>query len=290
MITGGGGQLASDLELLLSDRADVTALSRAQLDITDRPAVESAFVQLRPQTVYNCAAFHNVDACEHECDAALQVNFHAVRHLAERCRDAGGRLVHLSTNYVFDGVRETPYGEHDLPAPRSVYAISKLAGEHAALGYADRSLVIRSAGLYGLRGSVSKGGNFVVRMAQRARVQGSLRMVADQRLSPTFTADLAEGIIDAVEADVDGVIHLTNDGACSWYEFTQAIMATAGIEAEIEPVKTEPGSGAERPLNGVLARPAAEAAGLPRLRHWREALSDYMSRAGLASDAAGARH
>src|SRR5205807_7367845 len=115
-----------------------------------------------------------------------------------------------------------PYGEDDLPAPRSIYALTKLAGEHAALAYGEGALVVRGAGLYGLHGSASKGGNFVQRMVTRAQEQGALKMVADQRLQPTFTQDLAAAILEAVEADATGLLHLTAEGACSWFEFTQA--------------------------------------------------------------------
>jgi len=278
LITGGGGQLASDLEAMLAERAEVSAPSRDELDITDDDAVARVLGSLGPELVLNCAAFHNVDVCETEEDRSFEVNARAVKRLAERCDEAGARLVHFSTNYVFDGAREEAYSEDDLPNPRSVYAISKLAGEYAALSYASGALVIRSAGLYGRHGSASKGGNFVTRMLGRAREDGArLRMVEDQWLSPTYTNDLAAAVLDAVERKAGGLMHLTASDSCSWYDFTEAIMEIAGIQVPIERVSTtrQPG-GADRPLNGVLARPGADAAGLPPLRHWREALADYM--------------
>src|ERR671924_1285317 len=215
MITGGGGQLASDLEELLRERCHVSALSRGELDITDQAALEHAFERVKPAVVFNCAAFHNVEVCEREEDRSFEVNARAVKRIAQRCAEGGVRLVHLSTNYVFGGEGEDPYGEEDRPSPRSIYAISKLAGEYAALAYCPDALVVRSSGLYGQHGSASKGGNFVQRMVARARDEGALRMVADQRLTPTFTADLAESLITAVEADVRGVLHVTNSGSCS---------------------------------------------------------------------------
>jgi dTDP-4-dehydrorhamnose reductase len=278
LITGGGGQLASDLVELLGD--DAVAFSHAELDVADTEALARALDEVAPDLVINCAAFHNLDVCEAEPDQAWAVNVRAVREMAARVP----RLVHLSTNYVFDGRRPEPYGEDDVPAPRSVYAITKLAGEHAALAYGQRVLIVRAAGLYGLHGSVSKGGNFVQRMLARARETGALKMVADQRLQPTFTADLATAILDAVERDVTGVLHLTASGACSWHEFTVAIMELAGVDVPVEAVATVvPLGGVDRPLNGVLARPRADALGLPALRPWREGLEDYMSRAGLAA-------
>jgi dTDP-4-dehydrorhamnose reductase len=284
LVTGGGGQLASDLERLLASAvAELYAPPRDELDVTDDAALERTFAELRPDTVFNCAAFHNVEVCEREEDRAFAVNARAVKRLAERCRAQGVKLVHMSTNYVFDGARIEPHGEHDCPAPRSVYAISKLAGENTARAYAPDALVARTAGLYGMHGSASKGGNFITRMIARARDQGALMMVADQRLNPTYTADLAEALIEAVEARVGGLVHLTNSGECSWYELTRAIMEEAGIDVPIEPVATDPDAAVERPLNGALARPAADAAGLSPLRPWRDALRDYMARAELAA-------
>ncbi|HEX5899053.1 MAG TPA: dTDP-4-dehydrorhamnose reductase [Solirubrobacteraceae bacterium] len=280
LITGGGGQLASDLEEILGDAARV--FSHAELDIADAAALDAVLDEVAPDVVINCAAFHNLDVCETEPDQAWAVNVRAVRQLALRAP----RLVHLSTNYVFDGRRDEPYGEHDVPAPRSIYAITKLAGEHAALAYGPRSLVIRAAGLYGLHGSASKGGNFVQRMLGRARDGAQLKMVADQLLQPTFTADLAAAIVDALDRDATGVVHLTAADACSWHDFTVAIMELAGLDVPVEAVQTTiPPGGVDRPLNGVLARPRADAIGLPALRSWRSQLEDYMTRAGVAAQA-----
>jgi dTDP-4-dehydrorhamnose reductase len=277
LITGGGGQLASDLKALLGDSA--RSYSHAELDITNDAALDSAFDEARPEIVFNCAAFHNVDVCEREEDTAWAVNVRAVRALARRAP----RIVHVSTNYVFDGRREAPYSEDDTPSPRSIYALTKLAGEYATLAYSRDALVVRSSGLYGLHGGASKGGNFVQRMIGRAHDQGALTIVADQRLQPTFTADLARAILEAVQTGATGLLHLTAGGACSWHEFTVAIMGEAGIEVPVEPASTTvQDGGIDRPLNGVLARSRADSLGLSPLRPWREALSDYMGRAGLA--------
>jgi dTDP-4-dehydrorhamnose reductase len=280
LITGGGGQLASDLAVLLGSNAE--AFTASELDITDTRALDEAIERVHPDVIFNCAAFHNVDVCEREPERSWQVNVEAVRELALRAT----RLVHISTNYVFDGRRPEPYAESDAPSPRSIYALTKLAGEYAALAYCDGALVVRTAGLYGTHGSASKGGNFVQRMIARARDQGEVRMVADQFLQPTFTLDLAAALIRAVELGADGLVHLTATGACSWFEFTEAIMQRAGIEVEIEPARTvtAPG-GVDRPQNGVLTRPRADALGIAELRHWSEALDDYMKLAGLSAPA-----
>ncbi len=278
LITGGAGQLGHDLtDLLGSDSA--FPFTHAELDIDDEASVERAFAAVEPDVVFNCAAFHNVDECETAVEEAWAINVRAVRNLAKR----GVPLVHISTNYVFDGSAAEPYGEEDLPSPRSYYALSKLAGEYAALAYNERPLVVRGAGLYGTQGNASKGGNFVQRIIAAAEKNGKLAVVADQRLQPTFTVDLARALVEAVEAEAEGVLHLTAAGECSWFEYTRTIMELAGIDVPIEPTETTvPEGGADRPLNGVLARPRADSLGLTPLRHWREALEDYMAQAGLA--------
>ena len=284
LITGGNGQLGSDLTEQLVGRAEVRSATRADLDIADDDAVARAIDDFEPDTVINCAAFVNVDLCEREEETALRINGVAVKRMAQLCAEAGAKLVHLSTNYVFDGRAPEPYAEHDRPNPRSVYGISKLTGEYAALSYEPSSLVIRGSGLYGLNGSGAKGGNFITRILQRARDEGQVTMVRDQRLQPTYTHDLAEVLLDAVEMDATGLLHLTASGECSWLEFSEAIFEIAGVSPKINVVDTSPAPGvADRPLNGVLARPRADEIGIPRLRHWREALEDYMVRAGYAA-------
>jgi dTDP-4-dehydrorhamnose reductase len=278
LITGGGGQLASDLQESLG--GDATSFSRSELDVTDSAAIDGAFLSCKPDVVFNCAAYHNLDQCEANPAQAFAVNVEAVRDLATR----NAKLVHISTNYVFDGKREEPYAESDLPAPRSIYAISKLAGEHAALAYGTHTLVIRTAGLYGVYGSASKGGNFVQRMLTRAREHGRLQVVADQYLQPTYTSDLADALIEAARRNLSGTLHITASGACSWYDFTCAIVELAGLDVPVDPTSTVIWSGGvDRPRNGVLARSRADALGLSKLPDWRNALERYMTEAGLAA-------
>jgi len=289
LVTGGGGQLATDLEQLLSPARETHVFGRERLDVTDDAQVEAALERARPTLVFNCAAFHNVDLCESEEDRSFEVNVRAVKRLAARCAETRAKLVHLSTNYVFDGGAPEPYAETDPPNPRSIYALSKLAGEYAATAYCPGALVVRTAGLYGLHGSASKGGNFITRVLDRANREGKVTMVADQRLSPTYTADLAAGLVEAVRAGCEGLLHLANGGSCSWHEFTLEIMRLADLDVPVEAVETtvRPGS-ADRPLNGVLAQDRARAAGLAPLRPWADALADYMGAAGLTAGRPGA--
>ncbi len=150
LITGGGGQLASDLELLLGAECELRLRTRQELDVTDAAALEREIAEFRPEVLYNCAAFHNVEVCEREEAQSFAVNATAVKRMANLCAEHGVRLVHLSTNYVFDGTADRAYREDDTPGPESIYAISKLAGEHAALAYAPAALVVRTGGSTGV--------------------------------------------------------------------------------------------------------------------------------------------
>lgn len=272
LVTGGGGQLASDFGRFLSERGDaVVAPPHAELDVTDERALDEVFAAASPDLVVNCAAFHNLDECERDPETAWRVNVAGPQALAHRCGDRVP-LVHFSTNYVFAGDREDPYRESDLPAPESVYAITKLAGEHAVLAYSSRSLVVRTAGLYGSSGSRSKGGNFVQRMLARADELGELKMVADQSITPTYTPDLVVAVEEMLDAEATGVVHLTNSGPCSWFDFTVEIMRRAGRDVPIEPLETSP-DGVARPRNGLLV---SERPDTPRMRPWQEALAAYL--------------
>lgn len=283
LIAGGGGALASDLERRLRMSCEVVALAHDELDVTDGAALAATFAEVGPDLVLNGAAANSPAVCEREPEWAFAVNASAVEAMARLATEHGARFVTFSTNYVFDGEQSEPYGEEDPPNPRSVYARSKLAGEQAALDANPEALVVRTAGLFGLRGNEVKGGNFVTRLLERARRGEPLAVVDDQRLTPTFADDLAEASIAALDAGADGLLHLTNSGACSWYEFAEAIVELAGLDLPVRAVATDRDPDLDRPRNGVLARPRADAAGLPRLRPWREALGDYIERAGLAA-------
>jgi dTDP-4-dehydrorhamnose reductase len=279
LIVGESGQLGG---ALVRHRPSARAPARRDFDVA-RPGLKPSRIS-SGGAVFNCAAYVNVDACEAEgAEEAWRVNAFGPGNVARACAEAGATLVHFSTNYVFAGDRAEPYGEDDLPGPRSVYGITKLAGEYAALAYCPDTLVIRTAGLYGLGGNRSKGGNFVERILRAARDRGALKVVADQTLSPTFCGDLAAATLDAVERGARGLVHLTNAGSCSWHAFTVEILRLAGLEnVPVEPVTTVPRPGvAHRPANGVLARPRADALGLPPMRPWQDALVDYMGQAGL---------
>jgi dTDP-4-dehydrorhamnose reductase len=269
LVSGSGGQLGLELAGLLPGRGhEVVALSRAELDVADFGAVGRALEEHSPDLVVNAAAYTNVDGCETETDLAYRVNALGPRNLAQLCDERGCDLLHVSTNYVFDGESERPYEPFDMPNPISAYARTKLAGEEYVRQLTNRWYVVRSAGVYG------RGHNFVRTMLRVAADRDILKVKEDEFISPTYALDLAEGIVGVIEGGHYGLYHLTNSGSCSWYEFAREIFEFAGVEVEVIPV---PGSEyplpAARPANGVLS-----ALGSPELRHWREALEDYLRR------------
>jgi dTDP-4-dehydrorhamnose reductase len=278
VVIGAAGQLGSDLVRVFAP--DVTAVSHDDLDVADAAAVRRLVADTAPAVVVNCAAFVNVDACESDAaQAAWRVNTLGAAHVAAAARDAACRVVYYSTNYVFDGEADQPYHEDQLPAPRGMYAITKLAGEHATLAYGGDAVVIRTAGLYGAASNRSKGGNFVERILARARSGAPLTVVDDQWLTPTFTADLADATRQVVASPACGVMHLTNSGGCSWHEFTLEILRVCGVQAPVAAAPTRPAVGvAQRPRNGVLASCRPDT---PILRDWRDALAAYVTGAGL---------
>lgn len=269
LLTGAGGQLGLELAELLPGRGHgVVALSRKRLDITDARAVGRAIEEHRPDLVINAGAYTNVDGCESEVGAAYAANTLGPRNLAQHCERLGCELLHVSTNYVFDGEGDRPYEPFDTPNPRSVYARTKLAGEDHVRRLCSRHYVVRTAGVYG------RGHNFVRTMLRVGGERDSLRVKVDEYISPTYARDLASGIADIVEEGLYGLYHVTNSGSCSWYQFACEIFALANIEVEVAPV---PGSEyplpAERPANGVLST-----LGSPQLRHWSDALAEYLER------------
>jgi len=280
LVLGSEGQLGRCLvRALQDDRSLVGAYSHGELDIADKSAVRDCLRQVSsPCTVVNAAAFTAVDRCETEVEMAYRVNRDAVEFVAQACLDSGLRLIHISTDYVFDGDSESPYAEDAAICPRSVYGKSKQAGEEIVLGASEDFLVVRSSWIFG------PGRNFVEAILAQAgarRADGDtspLRVVDDQLGSPTYAADLAAGLLDLHDKGGRGLYHLANRGVASWWDFARAILDQAGEGAlRIERVATASlDLPAPRPANSVLACERAEALGVV-LRPWPEALAAYLS-------------
>jgi dTDP-4-dehydrorhamnose reductase len=277
LVTGATGQLGTDLAAALAGRK-LLPFAHRDLDVTDRAAVERVLDDTGPALVLNTAAWHRVDDIEAEPAPAFAVNAVAVHHLARACARRGARLVHFSTDYVFGGAGPGPYTEDAPPAPLSAYGTSKLEGELLVRAASPRHVVVRSAGLYGAAGSSGKGGNFVETMLRLARAGQPIRVVDDQVLTPTYTADLADAVVRLLDRDPPGgVYHLTNAGACSWLEFASRIFELTGLRPELAAITSAAfGAAARRPSNSVLVNARATALGIPPLRAWPEALAAYL--------------
>ena len=269
LITGATGQLGLALQELLPQQGhEAAALGRKELDISDASAVAQTLDDHSPDLVINAAAYTNVDGCETEVEAAYRVNSLGPRNLAVNCERLGCELLHVSTNYVFDGEKEAPYEPFDLPSPQSVYAKTKLDGEEYVKHLCHRWYVVRSAGVYG------EGNNFVRTMLRVGRERDTLKVKDDEYVSPTYARDLAGSIAEVIRSEAYGLYHMTNAGSCSWYEFAKEIFKLSGVEVEVQSVpSSEYPLPAPRPANGLLSN-----LGSPELRHWREALEEYLER------------
>lgn len=276
LLIGANGQLGRELRQAFADW-DVVALTHADLEVTDRVQVRKTLYAYRPGLVLNTAAYHRVDECEDFPERAFAVNALAVKDLAIVAKEIGAVLVHFSTDYVFDGRLRRPYTEDDLPCPLSVYGVSKLAGECFIRAIYDRHFVIRTSGLYGVAGSSGKGGNFIETMLRLAGEGGEIKVVADQVLTPTSAKELARKLRQVVETGAYGIYHITNNGACSWYQFAAAVFELFGIRPSLsETTSAAYGARAIRPAYSVLDNQNLRRLGLDDLRDWRDALQEYL--------------
>ena len=292
LLTGAGGQLGQDLRPALRG-AQLHPFDHRQLDIADARAVQAAVDRVRPDWIINCAAFNDVDGAEQAPDQAFAVNAAGAGNLAEAAARAGAAILHVSTDYVFDGSKGSPYTEDDRPNPISVYARTKYEGELRVLASGAPAIVVRTAWLYGWHGK-----NFVKAILAAAERGGPIRVVADQVGSPTATRDLAEAITALIaapspalppkggrelkesppfagEGQGGGLFHVVNGGACSRFEFAQAIV---GGRAEVQPITTaDAGRIAPRPAYSALTSIRWPATGLAALTSWQIALKRFLA-------------
>lgn len=272
LVTGAGGLLGGAVAVHAEARGyEVIGLDRRALDVTDGVAVRAAVDEAAPELVVHCAAFTAVDGAEAEPDAARAVNRDGTRHVAEATAAASARFVYVSTDYVFDGRAERPYGTGAATAPLSVYGRTKLEGERAALATGDETLVVRTSWLYG----ADRG--FVPGMLRRAAAGETLRVVSDQRGRPTWVEHLARGILDLAGRGARGVWHFADAGSCTWAELAREAVRLAGLDVEVDEITSEEfAAAAPRPTYSVLDVSATERLlGRPMV-DWREALATYL--------------
>ncbi|HWQ68573.1 MAG TPA: dTDP-4-dehydrorhamnose reductase [Patescibacteria group bacterium] len=285
LLIGADGQLGSELRQAFSD-CDLVPLTHAEFELTDQAQVWDMLRKYGPHLILNTAAYHRVDECEDFPERAFAVNAVAVRGLAIAANAIGATLVHFSTDYVFDGRTRTPYREVDQPQPLSVYAASKLTGEYFVRAVLPQHFVIRTCGLYGLAGSRSKTGHFVETMLRLAREGREIRVVGDQIVTPTSAKELARKVRQLIETGAYGLYHISNNGACSWYQFARAVFELSGVQAGLcETTSAAFGARAVRPAYSVLENANLRSLGLDDLRQWRDALADYLAeRKGLQGE------
>jgi dTDP-4-dehydrorhamnose reductase len=280
LVTGGAGMLGRDLLLAAGNAGhDVVGFGHAELDITDPGALEKKFDLERPDVVINSAAWTDVDGAEEAEEAAFAVNGTGAGNVAAAAAKVGAAVLHVSTDYVFDGAKGSPYVETDQPAPLSAYGRTKLAGEEATAAANKRHFIVRSAGLFGIAGP-----NFVATMLRLAADHGEVLVVRDQVGSPTYTWHLAYGIVRLIEGVEYGIHHMAAAGQCSWYEFAREIFEQARVECQVLSATTEMlGRPARRPAFSALTSQREHAITLPP---WRDGVAGYLAQRGMEEEAA----
>jgi dTDP-4-dehydrorhamnose reductase len=286
-LIGSNGQLGSDLSAAFIAHGDnVVALTHSQIEIVELDSALHVLKQIQPQIIINTAAMHHVEQCEREPEKAFAVNGLGAKNLALIAQRLDAVLMHVSTDYVFDGDKGSPYTEDDNPHPLNVYGVTKLAGEHFIQTNAEKHFVVRTSGLYGIKPCRAKGGfNFIELMLKLAKEREEIRVVDSEVVSPTSTADLAEQLVHLSRSDSYGLYHATAEGSCSWYEFAQEIFALTDTPIRLEVAgPDEFPAKVPRPKYSVLENQALKDRDLNTLQSWRDGLRTYLGeRAEISS-------
>lgn len=279
LLIGNTGQLGYELDRQARDlKNEVLSFSHEELDIADFEKVKKKIESFSPDFIINATAFHNVPLCEEQPDQAFLVNASSLKPIAQVCLDKNIKFVTYSTDYVFDGLKGSPYIEEDRPSPVQMYGISKAAGEYVALAYSPTSVVIRSSGVYGGKsGSKSKKGNFPLNILKQAETEKTIEVASEQILNPTYSVDLAKATLDLLEhKDISGIYHLVNEGYCSWAQFAQEIIKAKGLPTKIVPVDRKGMAGKlRRPFFSALSNVRAKKLGVT-LPPWQDAIKRYL--------------
>lgn len=280
-VLGGNGQLGEDITAAFRAEGDeVTSLTHQDLEVESKDSILERLEAARPEIVVNTAAFHHVEKCEADPARSFAVNAVGARNLATASHALGARMFHISTDYVFDGLKRSPYTEDDLPLPLNVYGNSKLAGEYFVRAENPRHFVVRVSGLYGSHPCRAKGNlNFVELMLKLSRERDEVRVVNDEFVSPTPTVEVARQLVVLSRTSDYGLYHATSEGGCSWYEFAQAIFQLSGARVKLEPAR--PGefpAKVARPKYSVLENAALKRSSRNIFVHWRKGLEQYLLR------------
>lgn len=280
-VIGATGQLGRDVsDAFVAAGHDVTALGHHDVEISSLESVRNSLEPIRPDIVVNTAAFHHVEKCEAEPGRAFAVNSQGALNVAQITNSLGAKLVHVSTDYVFDGKQTVPYTEQDLPEPLNVYGNTKLSGELFVRSTNPRHFVLRVSAIYGVHPCRAKGGlNFIELMLKLSRERDELRVVNDEFVSPTSTVEIGRQIVALSQTEDYGLYHATAEGSCSWYEFAAAIFERTGTKVRLE--QAGPGefpAKVPRPKYSVLENRSLKARSLNLFSHWSVGLDDYLRR------------
>jgi dTDP-4-dehydrorhamnose reductase len=279
-VIGAEGQVGRDACAEFERYGDeVHGFNHAQLEIGSLDSVQAVLSQIKPDVVVNTAAFHQVEHCELEPAKAFAINACGARNVAKVAATVDALLIHISTDYVFDGGKSTPYEETDLPRPLNAYGNSKLAGEYFVRTLSPRHFVLRTSALYGKHPCRAKGGlNFVELMCKLAREGKEIKVVDSEFVTPTATADLAKQIVELSRCDSFGLYHATAEGSCSWYEFAREIFALTATEARLTIANAADfPSKVPRPHYSVLENKGLKSISRNVFRPWKEGLRDYLT-------------
>jgi dTDP-4-dehydrorhamnose reductase len=278
-LIGANGQLGSDIASHFSqcDRYQLTALTRADIDIRKADEVDQVLTSQKFDVVIDSAAYVRVDDCEQEVDTAFNVNAIGALNVARVCRNINALCVYISTDYVFRGNRQDAYTESDIPDPINIYGTSKLTGEYLVRQTTSKSLILRISSVFGKAGASGKGGNFVETMIKKAKVGEPIKVVNDIFMSPTYTYDAARLLDVLLQEGVSGIMHGANAGSCSWYEFASQVLSLANIEHPIEAIPAlDFPTKATRPINSAIISDRLDAISTFEIRPWQEALTAYL--------------
>ncbi|MCC0703772.1 MULTISPECIES: dTDP-4-dehydrorhamnose reductase [unclassified Clostridioides] len=279
LITGSNGQLGRELVNQLESinqsikqvKYDILPTTRDDLDISNQANVDSFITYNKPDVIINCAAYTKVDACEDNIETSYKINSLGARNLAIASKKVNAKLVHISTDYVFNGISKYPYKEDNKTEPNSIYGKSKLMGEKFVEQFSHKYFILRTAWLYG------DGNNFVKTMIKFSKQNKEVNVVDDQFGSPTSTVDLAKVIINIMETENYGVYHATCEGECSWYDFAKKIFELKNIDIKVNPIKSKDfKSKTQRPQYSVLDNFMLKLIGLNSFRKWEESIEEYL--------------
>jgi dTDP-4-dehydrorhamnose reductase len=277
-VIGSNGQLGSDLDVELTSKGfEVASLLHSDIEVTNIDSVRSVLQSIKPLYILNTAAFHNVPKCEADPLTTFQVNALGALNIARVSDELNSVNIYFSTDYVFDGAKRSPYIEQDAPNPLNIYASTKLLGEYYTLNYGQKGYVVRISGVYGAVPCRAKGSNFITTMIKFAKEKPEVKVVQDEILTPTPTAEIAKKVIGIMQSEAFGLFHLTSEGQCSWYEFAEVIFRTLKLKTPLLPcsVKDFP-STIKRPFYSVLENKRAKDLHLVEMPYWKEALLAFL--------------